>query len=152
MLPLMSRPQSRVIDFETSRFVVGADCGLSTDQGRLPYGAEVPAGILSAEALRQVYEPPLRRIELFEYAAKIPDLVEACASHGISIEELTGSSEPPVKSPEIPVTTSAAIVVAPPDFDKMTKTELTAWCEERDIPTHGTIDKIRKRIAHYLVG
>lgn len=144
MLPLMSRPNSRFIDFGASRFVVSMECGLNIDGKRLERGEEVPAGVLSAEALRQVYEPPLRRIELFEYAVRIPDLAAVCAAHGLNLEEAT-PEKPLLETPK-----PASIVIQSADFDTMSKAELVVWCDERDIPTHGTIDKIRKRIAHYL--
>jgi hypothetical protein len=49
-------------------------------------GVEVPAGVLSVEALRQIYEPPLRLIETIEYVREDPNLVEACSRQGTSLD------------------------------------------------------------------
>ncbi len=132
MIELCARPHTRTIDYDASRFVVSKECGLDTDAGHLEYGDEVPRGLLSANALRQVYEPPLSRIELLEYAVTIPDLREACARRGVKLQD-----DP---EPEL---------AAKPDFNAMDKKDLIAYCQQNRIPFDKKDDatKLRKRLA-----
>jgi len=61
---LCARPHGKEVDFENGTFVVSKSCGLDTGSAHLEYGDEVPSGMLDARTLRQLYEPPLSRIEL----------------------------------------------------------------------------------------
>lgn len=74
---LCDRPHVRTVDFRNSRFVVSKAIGLNVDGRHLEMGDDVPVGVLSEEALRQIYDTPLRLIETFEFAQQIPELHQA---------------------------------------------------------------------------
>ncbi len=81
------RPHVSKVDFGASRFVVSTAVGLNVNGTHLELGDEVPQGALSEYALRLEYEPPLRRIDLVEYAKNDPSLREDCARRGVILEE-----------------------------------------------------------------
>ncbi len=91
------RPHVDTVDFDTSRFVVSTARGLTVDGKHLEMGDAVPMGVLDARALRLEYEPPLRSIDLLEYAMTQPYLCEACAQRGAL---LGPTSEPQIPSQE----------------------------------------------------
>lgn len=88
-MPLLcDRPHARYIDFDASRFVVAI--ALTLGDKKLERGEEVPAGALDAYILRCEYEA--HRIELVSYVREHdPDLVMACASRGVSLEDKPAS-------------------------------------------------------------
>ncbi len=83
---LCARPHVKEVDFVTARFIVATSSGLNVNGRHLTMGDEVPKGVLSIEALRQIYEPPLRLIETIEYALENPSLVEACTRQGTNLD------------------------------------------------------------------
>jgi hypothetical protein len=99
-MPLLcDRPHPRFIDFEASRFVVSIALTIGAD--KLERGEEVPAGVLDAYTLRCEYEA--HRIELVSYVREYdPDLVMACASRGVSLEDVAASQLPPPASQSVP--------------------------------------------------
>ena len=74
---LCERPHERTIDFASSQFVVGKTRGININGQHLEYGDEVPQGVLDPRTLRQLYEPPVRSIELMDYALKDESLLQA---------------------------------------------------------------------------
>lgn len=85
---LCERPHVKDVDFDTSRFIVSTAVGLNIQGQHLIMGDEVPRGVLNDIALRQIYEPPLRLIETFEYVRQDPALTEACTRQGTVLEDL----------------------------------------------------------------
>jgi hypothetical protein len=80
------RPHVKEVDFGTARFVVSTASGLNVSGKHLVRGDEVPRGVLTVEALRQIYEPPLRLIETVTFAQKDPSLVAACSERGTTLD------------------------------------------------------------------
>lgn len=114
---LCDRPVAQLIDFSAARLVVGTANGLNVNGQKLAMGEEIPPGALPAEALRCEYETPLRRIELYDFAMKDPELREAIIRHrkpgsgdgsGPSPE-----SSSPSPSPQPPAPQAEAKVEAP---------------------------------------
>lgn len=103
------RPHVKTVDFVNSRFIVSKACGLDVNGQHLEMGDELPGGVLNEYALREIYEPPLSLIEVFEHAVKDPALLAACLRRdavrtpvacvicgGCSGEcECSGENEPP---------------------------------------------------------
>jgi hypothetical protein len=143
MALLCDRPHSRFVDFGASRFVVSTGRGLNISGQKYERGDEVPQGVLSAEALRQQYEPPLRNIELFEFALTDPSLREACARRGINLEE---EVEKAAKASQ-----SAATIEVYPDLDTMTRREMVEFCEQYGLSATGNTHQLRKRITAALL-
>lgn len=81
---LCDRIDPRLIDFETSRFVVANCRGIETAQGLIKRGEEMPHGLLTARGLRLEYEQ--HRIETVEFTQKDPLLSEACALAGVELD------------------------------------------------------------------
>lgn len=129
---LCDRPLSKFVDFETSRFVVATGVGLNIGGKHLEMGDEIPKGIVSADALRCEYEPPLSRIQLLEFALKDEVLLEACTRRG-TLEAQT--------KPEIII----------PNFEKLTRKELVLLCEEQHLPFHGSKTDLCQRLTSALV-
>lgn len=80
------RPHVKEVDFAAVRLIVSTASGLNVNGQHLVMGDEVPRGVLSIEALRQIYEPPLRLVETVEYAREDPSLVEACQRQGTNLD------------------------------------------------------------------
>lgn len=99
---LCERPHVKDVDFgDTARFIVSTASGLNVNGQHLVMGDEVPRGVLSVEAMRQIYEPPLRLIETVEYVREDPNLVEACNVKGTSLDLLTLEVEIPKEGPVV---------------------------------------------------
>jgi hypothetical protein len=103
-MPLLcDRPHPRFIDFDASRFVVAI--ALTLGDRKLERGEEVPSGALDAYTLRCEYET--HRIELVSFAVSDPDLVMACASRGVSLEDVAAlqspASQAALQSPKAPI-------------------------------------------------
>jgi len=130
---LCDRPNARFVDW-TSRFVVGKGVGLNVSGKHLEMGDEVPGGVLSADALRQVYDTPLALIELIEFAWKNPELREACARRGVTLD-----ITPP--KPQIVL----------PDLTELTRDELILLCGELGVPADGTAKSLRQRLSALVV-
>jgi hypothetical protein len=132
---LCDRPPARFVDW-TSRFVVCKGVGLTVGEKHLEMGDEVPAGVLSAEALRQVYDTPLALIQLIEFAWTIPPLREACARRGVTYD----------------ITPSKPQVVLP-DVTELNRKELILLCEELGVPFDAktSAGKMRQDLTALLV-
>src|SRR5712671_3768300 len=84
LMPLFcERPHAQTLDFQVVRFIVSKAVGLRVGEKTLKMGEEVPPGTFTSTAMRQIYEPPLRLIETFDYASKDPGLVKAAESFGL---------------------------------------------------------------------
>ena len=136
-MPYWNRPDERFVDFEASRFVVGADAGLPLLTGRLERGSEVPGDALDARTLRAEYK--MHRIELTTYAATDPDLREACARRGVSLEDA------PASQPAAPAEISEKL-------DALSRAELAKLCERYGLSAVGTKDELRQRLTVSTVG
>lgn len=149
---LCDRPHTRFVDYETSRFVVTTCKGLTVPSGRLEFGDEVPAGALSPDALRQEYEPPLRRIDLIEFAMRDPIFREACARRGVTLEDEPEQpdSKPPStvsENEQEPTVESSSQKL---DFDSMKRGALRDFCRLRGINDKGSTGQIRERLRTLL--
>lgn len=97
-MPLLcDRPHPAAVDYETSRFVVNTASGL-LGPVLLETGDEIPRGMFDQRTLRCLYD--LHRIEVFSYAAQLPDLREACARRGVVLDQEQES--PPASQPGKP--------------------------------------------------
>jgi hypothetical protein len=81
-----SRPHVKDVPFDTARFVVGSTSGVKVNGQTLVMGDEIPKGVLSVIALRQIYDTPVRLIETVEYARTVPGLVKACEDRNTSLD------------------------------------------------------------------
>lgn len=79
---LCNRPHVDSVDFTDARLIVSKSCGLDLGERHLEMGDEIPRGVLSVEALRLIYDTPLRLIETLDYAVQDPSLLEACLRRG----------------------------------------------------------------------
>jgi hypothetical protein len=132
---LCDRPRACDVDFNTSRFVVSKACGITVGDRKLELGEEVPKGVLSANALRMEYEPPLSHLELLEYIwLSDPNLREACARRGVSFD----------------ITPKPKSKVVLPDLDKLNRGELVLLCELNGLSTDGTKQQLRKSLTALL--
>jgi len=160
---LCDRPHSSRVDFAASRFVVATGLGLNINGRRLERGDLVPQGEVSADALRREYEPPLRRLELLEYALTDPDLREACASRGVIPEEgnkTLGEAAPPnpaltptqvVKtSPSDPMDLQTRRSVERLRLEGMSGRELVMLCKDAGVSIYGSKDQLRERLLERL--
>lgn len=138
-MPLCDRPHERFVDFAASRFVVSMECGLEVDGRVLERGEEVPSGVLEPDALRQVYQRPLRRIELIEYAFNDPDMVdlrEACARKGVVLQQETAEASRP--------TARESLLQ---ELASLSKADLVKLAKSNGVPTNGSASDIRDRLA-----
>jgi hypothetical protein len=156
-----SRPHAKMIDFRTARFVVSKSCGLDADGvHHLEMGDAVPEGLLSEAALRQIYEPPLSRIEVLEHALKDPELLGACVQRG-TIPNWTKESEPEPEPVVEPATDTMQLTqppkpIRPPvrvgkptlaeSLETMTWVELTTLCRKNHVRHDGTKADLRQRL------
>jgi hypothetical protein len=147
---LCSRPHSRTVDFNTSRFIVANWRGLNVDGVHLEMGAEIPSGVLPPDALQREYEAPPRNIELLEFALTIPAYREACARQGVDIEAAL-KPPPPPPAPKVEPPPPAPKPKKPAlDLEKLTKDQLLDLCSKYKLSAHGTFKQIRERIAAHL--
>lgn len=154
-MPLLcDRPHWRDVDFETSRFIVCKVCGVQIGDRLYEMGEELPRGVLEPDVLRQIYDTPLRLIELAEFAAWDPDLCEACAQKGVFlsqevdqmevVEEVTDEALQPEAEPTPP------IIDPDIDINALDRTQLVELCEKLGLPTHGPNLQLRERISTKL--
>ena len=136
-MPYWNRPDERFVDFEASRFVVAADAGLPLSTGCLERGSAVPKDALDARTLR--FEYKVHRIELATYAATDPDLREACARRGVTLEDA------PASQPAAPAKIFDKL-------DTLSRGELTKLCERYGLSTTGSKDELRQRLTVSTVG
>ena len=134
---LCARPHVRFVDFRTERFVVAKICGLDVDGKHLERGDELPKGVLSETALRQIYDTPLRLIETVEFAFTQDEALRTeCLARGVQLS-------PVVAKPK-------ARVIAP-DLDRLPYGDLVELCQENGIPHVGNSKQLRARLKA-LVG
>lgn len=131
-----SRPHAKTVDFDNSRFIVAASCGINVEGERLARGDEVPFGALNATALRAEYEPPLRRIELLEYALADPNLRAECLARGTIEEE-----KPQEPSPSGEVKPARKIILG-----ILSRKELATLCRKHGLPDGGSTTALRNRL------
>lgn len=153
------RPDENAVNYETSRFVVGKHTGLKLGDQVLPIGTEIPRGTLSARALRQVYQRPLRLIETFEYAMTMDHVREAYARlYGPSAGEPQQTNEQPALQPapkaSAPEPATAVTPTPAPsnpvDLNTLSNAELVRLCRQLGIEAHGTRKQLRERLAAQL--
>jgi hypothetical protein len=130
------RPHENTIDFGASRFVVGKGCGIDVDGQHLELGDPVPEG-LGMDVLRRMYEPPLRLIEVVEYAMKVPELREACARRQ---GEPAAVSAPAAQTPEPKTPAPDAHPPKQPKYstdylDGLSASELQNLCRKHKLAT-----------------
>ena len=94
---LCNRLHVKEVDFnsDTARFIVSKTSGLNVNGQHLTLGDEIPRGVLTDIALRQIYDTPLRLIETIEYARQDPLLVEACTRQGTLLEDPPAQTQEP---------------------------------------------------------
>lgn len=131
-----ARPHVRTVDPRTARFVVGKVCGLDVNGRHLEMGEEVPRGVLSDEAIRQIYDTPLRRIETIEFAFQDEALRAECLRHGVQIEK--PRAEEPAPAP------------ARPDLDELDFPELVRLCKKYHLSHVGNTRQLRQRLSAVL--
>jgi hypothetical protein len=142
-----ARPHEKTVDFRTSRFVVGKACGINTSAGHLAMGDEVPSGILSEIALRQLYNaytafPGL--IETVESALNNPDPVvrEACARRGVVLEN---KMQPAEEVERMPVASSAL-----DGLEELNRKQLAQLCGKYDLEASGNRAELIARLKASL--
>jgi len=113
--------------------VVAKVCGLDVDGKHLERGDEVPKGVLSETALRQIYDTPLRRIETVEFAFEDEALRTECLTRGVQL-----SPSPKVELPK-------AHVISP-DLDRLPYGDLVELCRENGISHVGNSKQLRARL------
>jgi hypothetical protein len=149
-MPLLcDRPLPHTLDFVTARFVVGKVSGLNVNGLILSMGDEIPQGALTARALPQAYERPLRQIEEISFAFQCPDLRIICESRG------TKYSAIPCTKAVAPVSATVGAVeqlalddiprraVGPEDLER---DELAELCRQNGLSDAGN----RKVLLHRL--
>ena len=140
-MPLLcDRPLARNADFNVARLVVSTVRGLNVNGQHLEMGDEVPSGVLTARALQQEYEPPLRSIELIDFAFKIPSLREACLQRGVVFNP--DEVQAPVPEPE-----PLHAKIIHPDPDSLSRSELAELCRVNGLSDAGSWKQLRKRVA-----
>lgn len=154
-LLLCARPHTESIDYATERFVVGRDSGVDYGDAEgvhhLERGDAVPSGALPAEALRCLYEPPVRAIETFAYARLVADLREACARRGTDLgaDDIRVDAEgaPPACVAERPAPRER---FDPKDLEHLSRKQLSDLCYRAGLATNGTAEQLRGRLASHL--
>ncbi len=115
-------------------------CGLIVDGKHLELGDEVPRGALSAEALRCEYEPPLRRIELLDFALQDSELRAICLARGsVSISFDAGFSDASDPTGKAPIYSASYL-------DSLTRSKLEHLCLKHDLNWHGRKELLRDRL------
>ena len=136
------RPTSREVDFRVARLVVRTARGLDVDGRHLERGDEVPRGGLSDEALRQIYEPPLRQIETIEYVFMHDEALRTeCLARGVHL-----GAAPPVQEE---AHARQSYVIAP-DLDRLSYGDLVELCKENGLKHAGNANALRSRLKASL--
>jgi hypothetical protein len=140
-MPLLcDRPHPDHVNYETSRFVVSDEYGISLGHTRLVRGDEVPRGALTARELWLEYQA--FHIETCEFAAKDDDLREACARRGVDLG--TGEAHAPVEEQK----SSQPIRQ---QLEQLTRSQLAKLCEQNGLDAEGTKQELRDRILAIVV-
>jgi hypothetical protein len=122
--------------------------GLNVNGQSLQRGDEVPEGALSAHALQQAYERPLRQIERIDFAFRDPDLRVACESRGVIFNPDEEVAAPQQTAPPQPQAQNQ--IVFHPDPESLNKEELMDLCRQNGIADSGSQKKLLKRLQeHY---
>ncbi len=128
-MPLFcDRPHVDKLDFQAARFVVSKSVGLKMGARLLKMGEEVPQGAFTSVALRQIYEPPLRLIETFEYAATDPGLAAAAQACGTDLNMHMEALNARMEAEEAELVGGATVVPEQSDQTSAAETQMCPRC------------------------
>lgn len=147
-----ARPHAKTIDFATARFVVTKACGLDIPNRHLEMGEEIPQGALDEYALRCEYEPPLRRIELLDFALTDPDLKDLVLLRRESPPTSVQGSSPEPEKVEVPPAKQEAkrLPIKKSALSLLTHSQLVKFCDQMGVPTDGSKQQLRDRLRPFV--
>jgi hypothetical protein len=133
------RPHPKTVNFETARFIVGKSCGVEINGRHFYLGDEVPKGVLTTRALRELYELPYRRIETLEYAQRVPSL-NAILERNQALREGYERLKFAVRDCES----------KPDEIDSLPHKDLVELCKNNGLKYNGKTEELRKRLHDFM--